>query len=271
MLVHGTRSCLQTLFLGQLMLVVLELLLAAALPLDRIVGIVAVVEIAGAVVDFDDAVAALVDEPAVMRDDEHRAVIAFEVIAEPVHRVHVEVVGRLIEQQHIGLLQNDTREVDARFFAAREQAELLRTHFLRNFQTVAHAVDLVVAVVAAEAFEPGFQLRVAFEQGGIIRLAGHFVGQLVHCCRDFVRLLECQTEDVLDRAFRRKIRHLVDDARRAALTEADVAAVIRQAPGQNVEQRGLAGAVRAENGNLFARLYVKGNILQNQSVAVVFG
>lgn len=68
-----------------------------------------------------------------------------------------------------------------------------------------------------------------------------------------------------------KSGHLVDDARRAALSEADVAAVIRQTSGQDVEERGFSGAVRAQNGDLLARLYVKGNILQNQAVAVVFG
>ena len=270
-LMHGTRGRFQTFFLGQLVLVVLKLLLAAAFPLDRIVRVVAVVEIAGAVVDFDDAVAALVDEPAVMRNDHDRAAVALQIAAEPVHRIHVEVVGRLVEQQHVGLLENDAREVDARFFAAGEQTELLRAHLLRNFQTVAHAVDLVIAVIAAEDFQPRFQLRVALEQRGIVRLARHFVGQLVHCCRDLVGFLEREPEDVLHRAFGREIRHLVDDARRAALSEADVAAVIRQTSGQDVEERGFSGAVRAQNGDLLARLYVKGNILQNQAVAVVFG
>ena len=124
-LVHGTRGRLQTLFLGQLMLVVLELLLTAALTLNCIIRVVAVVEIAGAIVDFNHAVAALVDKPAVMRDNEHRTTVIFEVIAQPVHSVHVEVVGRLIEQQHIGLLENDAGEVNARFFAAGEQVKLL--------------------------------------------------------------------------------------------------------------------------------------------------
>ena len=181
------------------------------------------------------------------------------------------MVGRLVEQQHVGLLENDAREVDARFFAAGEQTELLRAHLLRNFQTVAHAVDLVIAIVSAEDLEAGLELRVALEQRGIVRLARHFVGQLVHCCRDLVRFLEREPEDVLHRAFGREIRHLVDDARRAALSEADVTAVIRQTSGQDVEERGFSGAVRAQNGDLLARLYVKGNILQNQAVAVVFG
>ena len=244
-LVHGTRGRFQTFFLSQLVLVVLELFPTAAFALDRVVRVVAVVEIAGAVVNLDHAVAALVDEPAVMRDDEHRAAVILEVIAQPVHRIHVKVVGRLIEQQHVGLLKNDAGEIDARFFAAGEQVKLLRTHFLRDFQTVTYAVDLVIAVVAAEDFQPRFQLRVALEQRCVIRLARHFVGQRVHCCRNFIGLLERQTENVLHGRFRRKIRHLVNDAGGSSLSERNVSAVIRQPTGQNIKQSGLSGAVCA--------------------------
>ena len=185
--------------------------------------------------DFNHAVAALVDKPAVMRDNEHGAAIILEVIAQPVHSVHVEVVGRLVEQQHVGLLENDAGEVNACFFAAGEQVKLLRTHFLRNFKTVAYAVDLVIAVVAAEDFQPRFQLRVALEQRCVIRLARHFVGQRVHCCRNFVGLLERQTENVLHGRFRWKIRHLVNDTGGSSLSERNMSAVIRQPTGQNIE------------------------------------
>ena len=171
--------------------------------------------------------------------------VILQIIAQPVHSVHVEVVGRLIEQQHIGLLKNDAGEVNARFFAAGEQVKLLRTHFLRDFKTVAYAVDLVIAVVAAEDFQPRFQLRVALEQRCVIRLARHFVGQRVHCCRNFIGLLERQTENVLHGRFRRKIRHLVNDTGGSSLSERNVSAVIRQPAGQNIKQSGLSGAVCA--------------------------
>ena len=68
--------------------------------------------------DLDDAVAALVQEVPVMRDGHNRARIGFQVIAQPAHRVQVQVVGRLVEQQDIGLLQDDARQVDAGLFAA---------------------------------------------------------------------------------------------------------------------------------------------------------
>ena len=185
--------------------------------------------------DFNHAVAALVDKPAVMRDNEHGAAVILQIIAQPVHSVHVEVVRRLVEQQHVGLLEDDAGKVDTRFFAAGEQVKLLRTHFLRDFKTVAHAVNLVISVVAAEDFEPRFQLCVTLEQRCVIRLARHFIGQRVHCCRNFVGLLKRQTENILHGRFRRKIRHLINDTCGSSLSERNVSAVIRQSAGQNIE------------------------------------
>ena len=49
---HGAGGRFEALFLGQLVLVVLELLLAAALALDGVIRVVAVIEIAGAVVNL---------------------------------------------------------------------------------------------------------------------------------------------------------------------------------------------------------------------------
>ena len=42
-----------------------------------------------------------VQEVAVVRDDDQRAVVADEELAQPVDRVEVEVVGRLVEQQRL--------------------------------------------------------------------------------------------------------------------------------------------------------------------------
>ena len=244
-LVHDARDGFEPLLFGHLVLMVLELLLAAAFALDRVVGIVAVIEVAGAVVDLDHAVAALVDEPAVMGNDHDRAAVGLEVVAQPVHRVHIQMVGRLVEQQDVGLLQNDAREVDARLFAAREQRKPLRAHCLGNFQAVAHAVDLKIAVIAAEDLQTGLELGVALEQGGVVRLARHLVGQRIHGRSDLVGFVKRQPQHILDRGFRREIRHLVDHARVFARAERYVPTVVRQAAGQNVQQGGFARAVRA--------------------------
>ena len=53
------------------------------------------------VVDVGDVRADRVQEVPVVRDDDQRAVVADEELAQPVDRVEVEVVGRLVEQQRL--------------------------------------------------------------------------------------------------------------------------------------------------------------------------
>ena len=53
------------------------------------------------VVDVGDVRADRVQEVAVVRDDDQRAVVADEELSQPVDRVEVEVVGRLVEQQRL--------------------------------------------------------------------------------------------------------------------------------------------------------------------------
>ena len=115
---HLARGSLQALALGHLVFMLGHALLIAALAFFGIVRVRPGVKFTGGVVDLDDAVTALIQKIAVMRDGHDRARIGLQVIAQPAHCVQVQVVGRLVEQQDIGLLQDDARQVDAGFFAA---------------------------------------------------------------------------------------------------------------------------------------------------------
>ena len=57
-----------------------------------------------------------------MADQQHRAGVAAEVIFEPQARFQVEVIGRLVEQQQIGLDEQERGERDAHAPAAGELA-----------------------------------------------------------------------------------------------------------------------------------------------------
>src|SRR3954466_9316816 len=58
-----------------------------------------------------------------MGDDEQRAVEAGEEALEPREAIRVEVVGRLVEQQHVGLPEERRRKQRPRLLAAREPVE----------------------------------------------------------------------------------------------------------------------------------------------------
>ena len=76
------------------------------------------------VVDVGDVRADLVQEVPVVRDDDERAVVALEERLQPVDRVEVEVVRRLVEQQRFRAAVERLRQQHAHFLAALELGHL---------------------------------------------------------------------------------------------------------------------------------------------------
>ena len=143
--------------------VLLHTLLIAALLFDGIEAVVAAVEFGFAVFDLHDARDGAVEEIAVVRDGHDRAVEAADILLQPLRRLQVEVVRRLVEQENVRVLQNEPPEVHARLFAARERVEEPCAHLARDGQTVCHLIDGGVRVPAAEPLEAGGQVAVAAE------------------------------------------------------------------------------------------------------------
>ena len=68
----------------------------------------------------------VVEEVAVVGDDEDRALVVDQVLLQPGDGLGVEVVGRLVEQQHVGRLEQQLAERDAALLAARERVDARR-------------------------------------------------------------------------------------------------------------------------------------------------
>ena len=51
-----------------------------------------------------------VEEVAVVRDDDHRPFVTFELLLEPGDGVDIEVVGRLVEEEDVGLGEQYLRQ-----------------------------------------------------------------------------------------------------------------------------------------------------------------
>src|SRR5262249_26599500 len=89
----------------------LLLLLRQSLLLLRQPGrVVALPWNAGAAIQLQDPARDVVEEVAVVRDRDDRAGVLLEVALEPRHRFRVEVVGGLVEQQQVGLPQEEPAE-----------------------------------------------------------------------------------------------------------------------------------------------------------------
>ncbi len=86
------------------------------------VGIIALPRDAVAAVEFENPLGGVVEEVAVVGDGDHGAGEAGEELLQPLHRFGVEVVGRLVEQQHVGAREQQLAQRDAALFAAGEMS-----------------------------------------------------------------------------------------------------------------------------------------------------
>ena len=85
-------------------------------------GVVALVGEERPLREFHDAVGDPVEEVAVVRDEQTGAGIVLEEAFEPFDGLHVEMVGRFVEDEQVRLGQQGAAERDAAFFPAREIA-----------------------------------------------------------------------------------------------------------------------------------------------------
>ena len=100
------RRALQLLDLGPVLFILPELFLKAALPLENEKAVIAAVKLGPAVHDLDAALRDDVEKIAVVADRKHRALEVQDIILQPFGGVQVKVVGRLVEQQDVRILQD---------------------------------------------------------------------------------------------------------------------------------------------------------------------
>ena len=152
-----------------------------------------------------------------MRDEDQRAAVIREKVLEPGDGVDVEMIGRLVEQQHIGFGDQRACQQHPPPPTARQGID---PRLGRQIETRQDQFDLVLAM-------PVFEL----------------VG---------ARRIQAFGDDVVDRS-RRGQRYVLDETShlQAGLSP-QRAGVWRQLAGQHLEQRRFAGAVSADDRNPLA-------------------
>ena len=219
-------------------------LLLVGLALFEVLVVAAAVTDQLALADFDDAADKLVEELAVVRDDENRAGIALQILLEPEQRLQVEMVGRLVQQQQVRLL--------------RQQPGQVRPHH----PAAAHLARGPVEILLAEAEAGEDLLGLGFEA-----IAAQLVEPVMHVVMDLLRVQRLdrvvrlpRLEDAAElRVFRRDGRGQFDDrlvadrrvllrqiADRDAAFAGDLAGIGGFLAQDDRKERGLPGAVRAD-------------------------
>ncbi len=116
--------------------------------------------------ELHDPVGDLVDEVAVVADQDDRAGVVGQEALQPLHAGEVEVVGRLVEQQHVGVLEQEAGERDAHHPAARELTDVALDVAIGEAEAGEDPSGLGLHAVAAECLEPMLEPPVLVHQLG---------------------------------------------------------------------------------------------------------
>ena len=146
-----------------------------------------------------------------MRDDDHGALKALEIVFQDLERRDIQVVGRLVEQQHVRRGHQHARQIQPPLFAARQALHRRILHVRREEELLEH-------LGGGEAS----------------------VGRL-HVFRDVAHVIDQPQLGVDLREFLRKETH----AHRVA--DCDAPLVGRKLAGEQAQQRRLAAAVFADH------------------------
>ena len=198
-----------------------------------------------------------IEEDAVVRDDDQTAAEVLEVILQPLHRRQIEVVGRLVEEEQRRIGQEERRERGPHPPSARELGE--RAVLLRDGEAEAgeHAARLRLERVLVVELQVMLQLARAIEQPLHLRIGGIDRGDVAV---EPVQLL-AHLEEVAVR-FERAIEHRALELLRSLLRQIAESGPLRQdaraalgrdLPEHDPQQRRLAGAVRPDERHPVAR------------------
>ena len=117
-LVHPLGGLRQALDLRLLLLIAAHPLQVPLLLLDGVEAVVAGVELCLAVGDLNDPGDGPVQKIPVVADGDHGALEAVDILLQPLHGVEVQVVGGLIQQQDVRVLQNEPPQVYPGLFSS---------------------------------------------------------------------------------------------------------------------------------------------------------
>ena len=180
-----------------------------------------------------------------MRDEDHGGVDRRELLLEPLHRLHVEVVRRLVEQEQVGAAGERAGERGARQLAAGERLEAAVEVGVGEAEPAQDGGGVVAPAVAARVLEPGLRLAVAAQRLGRVVAAGHRLLEPAQLALRLDEVGRARERVLAQRVAAEPRRPLVVQRDARALLPGELAAGELGLADQRAQQRRLAGAVRA--------------------------
>ena len=193
-----------------------------------------------AVIEMQDRAHGPVQQPAIVRDDQHGMGVALQVAFQPERAFEIEVVGRFVEQQDVGLREQHTRQRHAHPPAAREGGAGHVLFGLGKAQALEDRAGAALGGPGVDIGETGLDVGNAGGIGGGFRL-GHQAGAFGIGGQNGI-----EKRDLV-------ARHLLRDAADAgAFGHGDRAGIDGIFAADQLEQGGLAGAVAPDDADLVA-------------------
>src|SRR5581483_3728062 len=252
--------------LGELLV---ELSRGTRLDLEHLVLLAqVVVEIAGEgrelpAIQLDDPGREMPQKRAVVGDEDQRAVVAEQELLEPRDRRDIEMVGRLIEQQDVGRAHERTGQHHLPADTAGTIGEAL---VRRQVQPTQYRLDLLAHVPTVERFDARLQGGESFERRALP--AARLVRDAVIFRQYATELAQSRRHD-FEHGLIRIGRHFLLEMRDTQRVLAPDFAVIRsRGSGDHAKQRGLAGAVAADEAHALARSDLKVDVREQRQMAV---
>ena len=220
--------------------------------------------------DLENTVAHRVEEVAVVADHHNGPGIDLQIIFQPFHGGKIQVVRGLVQNQQIGLLQQQLGQAQARVLAPGQHGHAFAVSLGREGHAVQDLFDLRVHVVAVGRVNDGLQGRVALHQGIVARGGGHLGLHPLH----FGHGVQHRAKGVLHLAVNGAagVQHAVlfQIPHHRAPGEGQFAAVGLVLPGDALDQRGLARAVLADDAHPVLAVQDEADILQAHLGAKIF-
>ena len=191
-----------------------------------------------------------------MGHDKDRARISPQVALEPIDRLRVEMICRLVEQQQIRLLEQETAERDAAALAA---GKLRHVGVVRRTAKGVHRLfDLALEIPQALGLDLVLELRHLV--GGLV---GIVHGELVVAIEDRLLLLHAEHGVALHVEGGIEVGLLGQVADLGALRDETFAGELRVQPRHDAHQRRLARAVDAKHADFCVRVERKVDVVEN--------
>ena len=140
------------------------LLIAQGFLFFGVDGVIACEEGGGGVFDLDDLCDCAVEKIPVMGDNDNGSAVVGEIVFQPSDTAQIQVVGGLVEHDHIRALQKQACQGDTGLLAAGERRDLLVELIVPESETAQDTGDLTLVGIAVHHLKAVQEIGVGLDQ-----------------------------------------------------------------------------------------------------------